>query len=88
MNLARTDLPTDVVTTLRESNIREVESLLSMTATPRGLSAVSRALTTSVEDVQKMSAKLRSQYPGLEVTPASADRPYAMGHRAPVHESE
>jgi len=88
MNLIKTDLPTDIVTTLRESNIREVESLLSVTATPQGLIAISRVLKMSVEAVQKMSAKLRSQYPDLEVTPASAVHPYAMGYRAPVRKSE
>lgn len=82
MNLIETDLPTNIVTTLRKSNIREVESLLSMTATPQGLIGISRVLKMSVEAVQKMSAELRMQYPDLEVAPASAAHPYAMGHRA------
>jgi hypothetical protein len=61
MNLIETDLPANIVTTLRKSNIREVESLLSLTATPQGLIAISRVLKMSVEAVQEMSAQLRSQ---------------------------
>jgi hypothetical protein len=88
MNLIETDLPANIVTTLRKSNIREVESLLSLTATPQGLIAISRVLKMSVEAVQEMSAKLRSQYPDLEVSPASTVHPYAMGHSASSRKSE
>jgi hypothetical protein len=49
---------------------------------------ISRVLKTTVDAVLKMSAKLKSQYPDLEVTPASTLHLHAMGHRSPSRQSE
>jgi hypothetical protein len=82
MNLAKTDLPREVVSTLRRLNIREVETLLSMTATPRGLIAIAKALAQSEEEVRSLSRRLQHEHPEIEVLPAGGEA-YPMGHLPP-----
>jgi hypothetical protein len=82
MNLAKTDLPTEVVSKLRGLNIRDVETFLSMTAAPAGLVAMARVLERSEEDVRCLSRRLRDDYPEITVS-AAGGKEYAMGHVPP-----
>ena len=89
MNLSKTDLPASVITTLRGMNVREVESLLSMLATPHGLTAIARVLKMPIDAVQKLAPGLHSRYPEIEVTVASpGSTPYAMGHHPPPNNNK
>src|SRR5579883_3100822 len=63
MNLSKTNLPADIVTALRRLNIREVESLLSMVATPSGSLALARVLGMSVQAIQDLAEQLKSAFP-------------------------
>ena len=82
MNLARTELPEEIVTTLRGLNIRDVETLLSMTATPAGLTAIARILNRSEDEVRSLERRLAQSHPEIEVVPADGDR-YPLGHVPP-----
>jgi hypothetical protein len=79
MNLAKTELPEDVVAVLRGLNIRDVETLLSLTATPAGLVAIARVLNRSEDDVRSLGRHLSESHPEIEVVPAGGER-YRMGH--------
>lgn len=80
MNLAKTNLPLNVVVTLREFNIREVEALLSMVATPTGLLGIARVLGMPVEAVRELALELRAASPPA----APAYGPFhPMGHHPP-----
>lgn len=79
MNLARTELPEEIVATLRGLNIRDVETLLSMIASPAGLVAIARVLNRSEEEVRTLERRLAQSYPEIEVVPAGGDR-YPLGH--------
>jgi hypothetical protein len=83
MNLAKTDLPKEVVSKLRGLNIRDVEALLSLTATPAGLVAIARVLGRSQEDVGAMARRLQDEYPDIAVSPAGGEA-YSMGHVPPL----
>jgi len=83
MNLSKTNLPADIVTALRRLNIREVESLLSMVATPSGSLALARVLGMSVQAIQDLAEQLKSAFPAIEVVPATAGTIHAMGHIPP-----
>jgi hypothetical protein len=79
MNLAGTELPEEIVATLRGLNIRDVETLLSMIASPAGLMAIARVLNRSEEEVRLLERRLAESFPEIEVVPAGGDR-YPMGH--------
>lgn len=82
MNLTKTDLPNDVIETLRDLNIREVESLLSMLASPSGLLAIAQVLKMPVEGARELKTKLHNSFPDLETVP-SAREFHPMGHIPP-----
>jgi hypothetical protein len=83
MNLADTMLPERTVAKLRQFNIREVEGLLSIVGSPTGLIAVSRVLGESVEAIQLMATRLRTEHPELAETPAAGGPFHPMGHYPP-----
>lgn len=87
MNLTKTDLSADIVAKLRQLNIRDVETLLSMVAVPTGLMAIARVLKLSEDAVRNLASRLRSQHQDLEVTAATGPF-HAMGHRPPARKSE
>lgn len=82
MNLAKTDMPPEFVSKLRRLNIREVETLLSMTATATGLMAIARVLNQSEADVRSLARRLAEDHPGIPVVPVLGEL-HAMGHRPP-----
>lgn len=84
MNLSKTNLPPDVVAALRRLNIREVESLLSIVATPTGALAIARVLGMSVQALEDIAEQLKAAFPGIEVVPATAGPIHAMGHIPPA----
>ena len=80
MKLAKTNLSRSVVAALREFNIRDVETLLSMLATPTGLLGISRVLKMSVEAVRELASELQAESPPV----APAQGPFhPMGHYPP-----
>lgn len=84
MNLAKTELPEDVVAVLRGLNIRDVETLLSLTATPAGLVAIARVLKLSEDDLRSLERRLAACHPEIEIVPAGGER-YRMGHLPTRH---
>jgi len=83
MNLAHTILPEPIVTRLRQLNIREAETLLSILATPTGLLAMARVLGMSPEKLQTFAAQLGDQNPELADIEAATGPFHPMGHRPP-----
>lgn len=88
MNLAQTDLPLDMVAKLRDYNIRDVETFLSMIDSPTGLIAISRLLKLSIQQISEMSETLKTLNPELVVENASASPRFPMGYRAPLRKSD
>lgn len=88
MNLAQTNLPLDMVATLRDYNIRDVETFLSMIDSPTGLIAISRLLKLSIQQTREMSETLKTLNPELVVEKASALPRFPMGYRAPLRKSD
>ena len=83
MNLANTILPAPVVTKLRQLNIRETETLLSILATPTGLLGIARVLDMPPEKLKTYAAELCDQDPELAEVEAATGPLYPMGYRPP-----
>jgi hypothetical protein len=83
MYLTKTDLPAEMVEKLRAFNVREVEPLLSMLATPTGLTAVAGVLRISLDSTKELATKLQRKYGDKNVEPAIGPF-HPMGHRAPT----
>jgi len=82
MNLAKAGLPSEFVSRLRRLNIRDVETLLSMTATNAGLVAIARVLGQPEEDVRTMTGRLARDNPGIHIVSPEGVF-HAMGHVPP-----
>lgn len=83
MNLVNTILPPPIVTKLRQLNIREAETLLSILATPTGLLGIARVLDISPEKLKTFAAQLSDQNPELADVEAATGPFHPMGHRPP-----
>jgi len=83
MNLLATTLPEPFVQTLRGLNIRELEAFLSIAETPRGLVAMSRALSLPTSELLAWVERLKHEHPEVDFTPAGGPL-YPMGHAVPM----
>jgi hypothetical protein len=83
LNLVNTILPTPIVAKLRQLNIREVETLLSIIATPTGLLSIAQVLGISSEKLKTLAAQMSEQNLELANVKATTGPFHPMGHRPP-----
>ena len=84
MKLRETTLSRANVDNLLLLNIRDVETLISIAATPKGLAAVSKVLGITPDRLLNLVSELKSHNPALQEVEAAGGPLKAMGHRFPT----